>query len=774
MQKIHNFLEQHSETYAKYHQHPNRSTHHFAIFIAVAVLVTATSLMGIKSLALSYDEITAYQSDKALTTTARSAQNLSELTTQLLQALKKYQKASGAGKQQALNALIDAAQARRNLMLASIKSNPQGFLLSALPGSLTKKFPAEATNLLEQEKEVTGKVTIRHFDLLDKGDDWYEYGVEESATQKKYKIDFAQGAPHDPYLKSGDYIKVKGVALENNLVAATGEDLVSTTVSAQITAGPTGEQRVLAMLINFTANPTAQPWTPAQIADQLFTNTKSTNAYYHESSFNLTNFSGDVTNWITVPYDGSSCSTMDDIWANSADQLAAAAGFVLSNYNRKIYIMAGSQGCPYAGSSYVGGNPSRTWTLSQPTASNNILLFDHELGHAIGMWHASTLSCGSKAIDAYANCTVSDYGDTYDTMGSWNSHQSNGAHKAQQTYFPTANVKSITASSGSYTIYSAETASTNTQALKIYKPDSKNYYYVSYRQAFGFDSDLPAGVTSGASIVVWPINKNNTSSGGYSNNNTGLLDTTPGDGFTNSSLADGRSFQDVLNGITITQISHDSNAVTVQVNYGPAICVKAKPAVSISPLSKTGSAGTLLTYIMTVINNDSPACSNSTFSTSAANLPAGFTFTGSSVSVAPGSNANVSLNVTSPLGFLDSSNTFTASAQDTTDAAHSNSVSATYVVFTDLTAPVVSITSPVNGSVLGKSSSATISVTSTDNVSVSKVEIYVDNTLKATDASLPYSYKWNIRNVTAGTHTITAKAYDLAGNVGSASITVTK
>ena len=61
------------------------------------------------------------------------------------------------------------------------------------------------------------------------------------------------------------------------------------------------------------------------------------------------------------------------------------------------------------------------------------------------------------------------------------------------------------------------------------------------------------------------------------------------------------------------------------------------------------------------------------------------------------------------------------------------------------------------------------SVSSTDNVGVTKVAIYIDGALVANTAS----FTWNLRKVSLGAHTIFAKAYDAAGNVGtSATITV--
>ena len=86
MQKLHELLEQHSSSYKKWHEHPHRNAHHFGVFLAIAAITAATALSGIKSLALSYDEIAAYQSGYKPTaqTNGKSDQHLPELTTQLL------------------------------------------------------------------------------------------------------------------------------------------------------------------------------------------------------------------------------------------------------------------------------------------------------------------------------------------------------------------------------------------------------------------------------------------------------------------------------------------------------------------------------------------------------------------------------------------------------------------------------------------------------------------------------------------------------------------
>jgi C1A family cysteine protease len=89
----------------------------------------------------------------------------------------------------------------------------------------------------------------------------------------------------------------------------------------------------------------------------------------------------------------------------------------------------------------------------------------------------------------------------------------------------------------------------------------------------------------------------------------------------------------------------------------------------------------------------------------------------------------------------------------------------------DTTAPTVSITAPANGATV--SGVVAVTASASDNVGVSKVELYVDNILQMSDASSPYSFNWNT-SVANGAHTLYAKAYDAAGNVGiSTSVSVT-
>jgi len=86
----------------------------------------------------------------------------------------------------------------------------------------------------------------------------------------------------------------------------------------------------------------------------------------------------------------------------------------------------------------------------------------------------------------------------------------------------------------------------------------------------------------------------------------------------------------------------------------------------------------------------------------------------------------------------------------------------------DTTPPTTSISSPSNGATV--SGTVTASASASDNVVVSRVELFVDGSLHSTDTTSPYSFSWNTTTVANGSHSLQTRAYDAAGNVGSSSV----
>lgn len=88
----------------------------------------------------------------------------------------------------------------------------------------------------------------------------------------------------------------------------------------------------------------------------------------------------------------------------------------------------------------------------------------------------------------------------------------------------------------------------------------------------------------------------------------------------------------------------------------------------------------------------------------------------------------------------------------------------------DTIAPVTSIDSPRNGATVGKV--VKIKANATDNEAVSMMEIRIDGELMATSTSGTISCVWKTKKTSKGTHSITVKAFDPSGNMGSSSIAV--
>jgi chitodextrinase len=91
----------------------------------------------------------------------------------------------------------------------------------------------------------------------------------------------------------------------------------------------------------------------------------------------------------------------------------------------------------------------------------------------------------------------------------------------------------------------------------------------------------------------------------------------------------------------------------------------------------------------------------------------------------------------------------------------------------DAIAPVVNIISPQDGYQIPArgNRNVKISFTATDNIGVTSRQILVDGVVVATNVS---SYTWNANKAGSGSHVITCKAFDAAGNIGSRSVTVIK
>ena len=91
----------------------------------------------------------------------------------------------------------------------------------------------------------------------------------------------------------------------------------------------------------------------------------------------------------------------------------------------------------------------------------------------------------------------------------------------------------------------------------------------------------------------------------------------------------------------------------------------------------------------------------------------------------------------------------------------------------DTTAPIIAIKTPVSDSVIttGKTS---VTVAASDNLAVTRVELYVDSVLFSTSTTSPFTFTWDPGEDNDGVRVLICKAYDAAGNVtASPAVSVT-
>ena len=92
----------------------------------------------------------------------------------------------------------------------------------------------------------------------------------------------------------------------------------------------------------------------------------------------------------------------------------------------------------------------------------------------------------------------------------------------------------------------------------------------------------------------------------------------------------------------------------------------------------------------------------------------------------------------------------------------------------DNTPPVVRILNPLGGNLGGNS--VTVSASASDNAGTAGItqSLYIDGALKATVTGGALSYRWNLRKLAVGAHTLQVVARDAAGNNATSAVQVTR
>jgi len=498
---------------------------------------------------------------------------------------------------------------------------------------------------------------------------------------------------------TGAHVRVHGtVDQSGTLILASGGSVTTLSTATTSSTAPLpntfGAQSTAVILVNFQDAPSNQPWTPAQVQSEVF-GTSGTSGFFKEASYGQTWLTGNVYGWYTIAVSSTTCNTNQI--ATDANNAASGSGANLSAYTRFVYIFPYNSTCGWSGTATIGGNPSQSWINGGGTSNNALDLgtFDHEMGHNLGLYHSHGLDCGSVTLSGM--CTVWEYFDTIDTMGSRQGHY-NSFQKERLgwlNYGSSPPIAAVTAS-GTYTVVPYESNDSNPKALKILKFTNPTnglnyYYYIEYRQPLGFDSFMPSAESNG---VVVHLAQQGTP---YSSD---LLDMTPGDSnWYNQALAVGASYSDPDAGVAITAQLVNGNGAAVSISMTKPSCARALPGISISP-SQGGPvlAASTVNYTVSVTNNDSPSCGSSTFNLQPV-IPYGWTdnLSSSQLTLGAGASSSTSVSVASASSSTNGSEPIGVAATNVVDFVYSASAWATYVVGTPINVSVNTSQSTYSG-----------------------------------------------------------------------------
>lgn len=553
---------------------------------------------------------------------------------------------------------------------------------------------------------MNGEIEILISDDLE-GSKHEEFYFLDDKKGKKYELFFKQ---EKPYLMKGSSVKVKGIKLDDKIALDSGSNPDSFEV---LYAVPTGHtiKKVAVILMNFQNN-TSKPYTKDQIKSKTFTNSDSVRNYFKEASYDQlilqgkNNVDGDVFGYFTVPRNNYPCALSNlTEWKSLADSQAKGRGVDLSGYDNLIYFFPSSSACPFAGLAYIGGIPGLSWING---AFGNYTTVAHELGHNYGLHHSNGYNCVNSSgvrVSISSNCTSKEYGDEFDVMGLPKGWHTNIFQKGRLNWFTDANTKTVTVS-GDYNIYPLEKKADGIVALRVPKDkDSlgnvKKYYYVEYRQPFGFDNFTSTDlIANGATIHVGPdygtLVKPN------------LIDAVPGTStFSDATFQLGKAFVDTTAGIKITPISKGNGALKVTVALTPPVCDLYNPSIWIAPTSQWGNAGAGLNYSVKIMNNNSSFCPPAEFRV-APDLPSGWSQNPSSFTkiLASGEvfTQNITVNTTgsTPSGYY----TFTEKVFNVAMPGYYKTAAANLNILNKRPAP--SNMYPYSGRIFSKGSTASI------------------------------------------------------------------
>lgn len=376
------------------------------------------------------------------------------------------------------------------------------------------------------EDVVEGTLHVAHGDSYTGVETSHDYYVHNKKTGNMHKIHLSGRDPLSEGFTPGDTVTIKG----KHRTQKTAKDPLEFDATTLATAGggsppPTwGPQNFLVILVNLRDASVGVSVT--QVSNIVF-GADNVAGLYKEMSYGQTTFEGIVAPTPVKIAMSTSQGCQYYQWATAAETEIAKQGINANLYKHRVYVMPDlSAMCSnYWGYSTYGGNPSKSWIFKATVKD----IYGHELGHALGAGHAGVPN-------------GADYADTSDVMGysGINLRHMNAPHKHQMGW---VNAVDISAS-GTYEVSALESEGIN--VLRVYKGNTAEYYYISFRQSVGFDTTLRVAYANLVNIHTYK--------------GTGTATTR----FVQA-LNTGQSFTDATNHVTITVTEKTATGATLQI-----------------------------------------------------------------------------------------------------------------------------------------------------------------------------------------------------------------
>jgi M6 family metalloprotease-like protein len=396
-----------------------------------------------------------------------------------------------------------------------------------------------------------------------------------------------------PGLDCGARAEVEGIRLGGE-VAVRAATYQANALLAQA-CSTTGDQRIAVLLVEFPGRPLTGI-TAAQVQTGFFSpSAPSVNHFLREASYNAAWASGAVFG----PYLLDRAYTCDEPEPlRAAALLAADAQVNFQDYTR-VYILfpQPAAGCAYSGMSTVGCRTQSTagdGVFAASTAWETDVSFNqglsvaiHEIGHSLGLRHASSRDFGVLALGPPGVLgTHDEYGDPASNMGTGLGHW-DARQKAELGWLNATGFQ-VVENPGSYVFGPLGSSAAGARALRVRRrPDAGDWLWLEWRRSAGaYESTLPGGLLSRGLFRLEDAH-NCGACGGPHAGKTHLLDMTPqsvSNDFSDAGLAAGGTWTDAYSGLSVTVNGVSDTQMTVQV-------ARENLCATISPGSRNHGAG---------------------------------------------------------------------------------------------------------------------------------------------------------------------------------------